>query len=140
MVEPSAVLNKTMDAFNSRDAAALASHYAEDQISLISGQPEPVRGRQGKEEMMGAFFRAFPDLEIKQTFVMESGNHVVCEGIMSGTHNGPLASHEGEVPPTGRKVELKLVFILRLSPEGLVEEDRTYFDNAEFMSQLGLMG
>jgi hypothetical protein len=29
--------------------------------------------------------------------------------------------------------------IFRVSPEGLIEEDRTYYDTADFMKQLGLM-
>jgi steroid delta-isomerase-like uncharacterized protein len=140
VIELKAVSSNVLKAFNDQDAAALANNYAEDQVTICSGVPEPVRGRKAKEEFVGGFFRAFPDLNIELTSVLESGNHVVCEGIMRGTHNGPLVSPEGEIPPTGKNVELRLVYILRISPEGLVEEDRTYFDNAEFLSQLGLMG
>jgi len=134
------VSDKVMNAFNVQDAAALAKNYTEDQVTICSGVPEPVRGRKAKEEFVGGFFRAFPDLSLDLTCVLESGNHVVCEGVMRGTHKGPLVSPEGEIPPTGKNIELKTVYILRISPEGLVEEDRTYFDNADFLSQLGLMG
>ena len=134
------VSDKVLNAFNQQDAAALAMNYAEDQVTICSGVPEPVRGRRAKEEFVGGFFRAFPDLNLDLTCVLESQDHVVCEGIMRGSHKGPLVSPEGEIPPTGKDLELKVVYILRVSSEGLVEEDRTYFDNVDFLSQLGLMG
>jgi len=56
-----------------------------------------------------------------------------------GTNTGPMMSPEGEIPPTGKKVEFKAVWIGRISPEGLIEEDRTYYDTADFMRQLGLL-
>ena len=140
MSDLKAVSERILKAFNEHDAAALAKNYSEDQATICSGMPEPVRGRKAKEEFVGGFFRAFPDLNLDLSSVLESGNHVVCEGVMRGTHTGPLVSPEGEIPPTGKKIELKMVYILRISPEGLVEEDRTYFDNADLLSQLGLMG
>lgn len=45
---------------------------------------------------------------------------------------GPL------MPPTGRKVELPFAFIARMSPGGLIEEDRTDLDTASQAQQLGL--
>jgi predicted ester cyclase len=134
------VSDNVLNAFNQQDAAALAMNYAEDQVTICSGVPEPVRGRRAKEEFVGGFFRAFPDLNLDLSCVLESQDHVVCEGVMRGTHDGPLVSPEGEIPPTGKGIELRIVYILRVSPEGLVEEDRTYFDNVDFLSQLGLMG
>lgn len=44
-----------------------------------------------------------------------TGNHIVFEGFLKGTHTGPLVSPEGEVPPTGRSVEVRIDFIVRVS-------------------------
>ena len=33
---------------------------------------------------------------------------------------------------------MRLVFIGEISPDGLIAEDRTYFDNQDFMRQVGL--
>jgi len=57
---------------------------------------------------------------------------------MKGTHTGPMVSPEGEVPPAGRAADIRMIFVLRVRPDGLIEEDRTYFDEAEFLKQLGL--
>ncbi len=131
--------DKLLTAFNAHDAGALARLYTEDQVTFLSGAPEPVRGRKGKEELVSGFFRAFPDLNMDLALVLVSGNHIVCEGELRGTHTGPLVSHEGEIPPTRRSIKVPLIFILRAAPDGLIEEDRTYFDNATFLGQLGLM-
>jgi steroid delta-isomerase-like uncharacterized protein len=124
--------------FNGHDAERLASLYTNDQVTVLPGVPEPVRGRKNKEEMVAGYFRAFPDLTLEIPLVLVSGNHVVCAGHMAGTNTGPLVSPEGEMPPTGRRVNIRMAFILRVRPDGQIEEDQTYFDEAEFLKQLGL--
>jgi steroid delta-isomerase-like uncharacterized protein len=130
------IADKLIEVFNAHDAAALAQLYSEDQVTFCSGVPEPVRGRKAKEEFVGGFFTAFPDLKIEPTSILFADSNIIFEVIMRGTNDGLL---EGEIPPTGRSVELKMIFVTRVNDEGLVEEDRTYYDTAEFMKQLGLM-
>jgi steroid delta-isomerase-like uncharacterized protein len=130
------IADNLIEVFNAHDAAALAQLYSEDQVTICSGVPEPVKGRKAKEEFVGGFFTAFPDLKIGPTSILFADNHIIFEVIMKGTNDGLL---EGEIPPTGRRVELKMIFVTRVNDEGLVEEDRTYYDTAEFMKQLGLM-
>ena len=45
---------------------------------------------------------------------------------------------EGEIAPTGRKIEFRLAFFAKMNAEGLIQEDRTYYDTASMMGQLGL--
>lgn len=133
------IADKLIEVFNSNDATALAQLYTEDQVTICSGVPEPVRGRKAKEEFVGGFFRAFPGMNMEPTSILFSENHIVFEVVMRGTNNGPLVSPEGGIPPTGRSIELNMIFVTRVSAEGLIEEDRTYYDTAEFMRQLGLI-
>ncbi len=136
-------LKKVADNFlktaNSRDAAAIAKLYTEDAIYIVSGEPEPIRGRKAIEENQAALFRALPDFKVEFPLILFSGDYIIFEGVSRGTFTGPLASPEGDIPPTGRSVVLKFVFIAKVTQEGLVEEDRTYFDTADFMRQLGLL-
>ncbi len=124
-------------AYKSGDATAIANLYAEDAIVIESGDPEPVRGRKAIEEKIAGFLRAFPDYEIEFLTILISGDHIVFEQLIRGTNTGPSLSPEGEIPPTGKKVEFKALWIARISPDGLIEEDRTYLDNASIMKQLG---
>lgn len=131
------VADNIVKAYKSVDAIAMANLYAEDAIIIEVG--EVIRGRKAIQEHMEAMFRAFPDLEIEFLTVLPSGNHIVFEMAVRGTNKGPMMSREGEIPPTGKKVDFKAVWIGRISPEGLIEEDRTYYDTADFMRQLGLI-
>lgn len=105
---------------------------------MVPGEPEPLRGRQAIEDNYNVFFRAFPDMEVEFTLVMVSGDHIMAEGVTRGTHTGPLATSEGDIQPTNRKIELQFAFIFKVTPEGLIAEDRTYYDSASFMNQLRL--
>ncbi len=132
------VADNYLKAVNSRDAAAVAKLYTEDAIMIMPGEPEPIQGRKAIEENQVALFRAMPDFKVEFTLILISGDHITFEGVGRGTFTGPFASPEGEIPPTGRSVALKFVFIAKVTKEGLIEEDRTYFDTAEKMRQLGL--
>jgi len=124
---------------SSGDAEAVGKLYAEDAVMIMSGEPEPIKGRAAIVKNQEAFYRAMPDFKVEFTSILFSGNHIVFEGISRGTHTGPLPIPGGEIPPTGKKVEIKFAFIARVNADGLIEEDRTYYDTAEMMKQLGLM-
>ena len=126
-------------AWDNQDMAALVQLYAEDATMIMPGEPEPIRGRKAIEKNQADFLRAMPDFSIEFTLILISGNHIVFEGVSRGTFTGPLVSPEGDIPPTGRSVKIKFAFIAKVNADGLIEEDRTYYDTAEFMKQLGLM-
>jgi uncharacterized protein (TIGR02246 family) len=139
--QPDIDLNKVADkivkAYTSVDPVAMANLYAEDAVVFEAG--EVIRGRKAIQESMASMFKAFPDFKIEFLTVIPSGNHIAFEMLARGTNTGPMMMPEGEIPPTGKKVEFKVIWIGRISPEGLIEEDRTYYDTANFMKQLGLM-
>ena len=126
-------------AWDNQDMAALVQLYAEDAVMFMPGEAEPIQGREAIEKNQVAFLRAMPDMTIKFTTILIQGNHIAFEGIFMGTFTGPLASPEGDIPPTGRSVKAGFAFIARVNADGLIEEDRTYFDNLDFMKQLGLI-
>ena len=126
-------------AWDDKDMNALVQHYAEDAVMFMPGEPEPIKGREAIAKNQTAFLRAMPDFNLSFSLVLASGNHAVFEGVARGTFTGPLASPEGDIPPTGKKVGLGFVFIGRVNADGLIEEDRTYFDTADFMRQLGVI-
>jgi steroid delta-isomerase-like uncharacterized protein len=130
---------KVQEAIDSKDMAAFAQLYAEDATFIASGEPEPIQGREAIERSVSAILRAMPDFRAKFTPIVISGNYIVFEVVSQGTFTGPLASPEGDIPPTGKSVIYKVAFIAKVNADGLIEEDRTYYDTAEFMRQLGLV-
>ena len=133
------LVEKLQKAWDDLDMNALVQNYAEDAVMYMPGEPEPVRGRQAIAKNQEAFLRAMPDFKLKLTLVLIEGNHIAFEGVVKGTFTGPLITPEGEIPPTGRSAKLGFVFISRVNDDGLIEEDRTYYDNLDFMKQLGVI-
>jgi len=132
------LMDQLLQTMNSHDAAATALLYAEDATYMLAGEPEPLRGRNAIEEYYAGFFTGFPDIEVEVTLVMASGENIMVEGVIRGTHTGPFPTPEGDIPATGRKMELGFAGVLKVKPDGLIADDRTYFDSAVMMSQLGL--
>jgi steroid delta-isomerase-like uncharacterized protein len=138
-VDLQAIANKLLEAFNNQDAEAYAKLYTEDQITIVPTTSVPVQGREAKEEMLAGVFQAFPDLVIEHTLILYSDDYIVVEGVMKGTHTGPFESPGRTLPPTGNNIEIRNVFILKVTPEGFIAQDNTYFDTFSYMRQLGLL-
>jgi len=135
-----AIAERFREAFTVRhDAKAVAQIFSEDALLQDPSLPEPVRGRKAIEEWFGAMLRAFPDITGETTSVFGTGDSFAWEWVMRGTHTGPLAGPQGEIPPTGRRAEVRGCDVCRLDARGLIVEDRSYWDSASMMQQLGLM-
>lgn len=81
---------------------------------------------------------AFPDLEIVIVRQLESSNAVTTEMRFTGTQTGPLATPQGTLPPSGRKVDLPGCAIHDVE-DGRITRHTGYYDQLLFMTQLGLM-
>lgn len=132
------VVKRIQEAMDNHDPIAIAQCYSEDATMIMPGEPEPVRGREAIAKNQEAFFRAMPDFSVEFTSLI-SGNHIVFEGAAEGTFTGPMTTPAGDIPPTGKHGAFKFVFIAKINADGLIEEDRTYYDTADFMKQLGIM-
>ena len=130
------LLNQILKTYENHDAEAAAALYETDAVYHM--YPEVYHGRDAVRDSMSAWFKAFPDTRWELQNLMSSGDTFVAEGMFKGTHDGPLAMGESEVPATGKAVEIPCCFIGRVSPNGLIAEDRTYLNAAIMMEQLGL--
>ena len=129
-----------VDAVASRDPARWAAMFTEDATYAYPDVPTPLQGREALEALAATFFTAFPDMVLEIRSVVEQGSVVVLEGATRGTFTGPMATADGEVPPTGRSYKAPLVTVCELSDEGLITAAREYYDTAAFAAQLGLAG
>lgn len=133
------VADKIIKTMNSSDPVAIANLYAPDAVIIQADLSSPMHGREALLEYNKAMYKAIPDFKANLTVVAYSTDTIVFEIDAVGTFTAPLATPDGEIPPTGNKVILKGAFIAKISPEGLVAEDRSYFDNLAFMKQLGVI-
>jgi steroid delta-isomerase-like uncharacterized protein len=139
-MDPRELFDRTIAAFNAHDAAAFASNYSEEAHVFDPQYPEPMTGRVSIENDVAAFFVAFPDVHSKVTNVMVDGATVAGEALVTGTHQGPLVTPDGDIPATGRRATTRFASFGTVGPDGTWVEERRYYDLAGMMAQLGLIG
>lgn len=125
-------------AMNARDWSAWDDLHAENVVLHSPDSPGPTEGRANVQAWYKAFTDGFPDLDVKQLRLFASGDWVVGEYSVTGTHTGPLPGPEGEIAPTNNKVTMGSATVYRVEG-GKVAEIHEYFDQMSFLGQLGLM-
>jgi steroid delta-isomerase-like uncharacterized protein len=125
------------EAFNAQDPAAREVIEAPDVEAVLPGGMT-LRGHDEVMQLVRAFWEALPDARITVDERLAAGGVVVSEGSLVGTHAGTFRTPDGEIPATGRPVTLRYAAIKRFRDDRLVSE-HLYFDQLEFLQQLGAM-
>lgn len=106
---------------------------AEDFVNL-SAPPGMASDREGGKMFLGGFLSAFPDSRVTIDDMIAEGDRVATKKTFTGTH-----SAEGiGIPPTGNRVTIQYVDILRLR-DGRIVEHWLSMDQLSFMQQLGVI-
>ena len=132
--EITAFFARRHDAWNRRDAGALAADYAESGIvesPLAGGR---ASGREAIERLYATYFVAFPDLKLEQDQLLIDGDSAALVGRVSGTDTGGFMG----MPPSGRRVSVPVVFIYQLGDGRIMHEHRIY-DFTGMLVQVGLL-
>jgi len=119
------------------DGPAVAATLADDAIVHVPGAT--LNGPQQFGGWMQAFFDAFPDITHEHAPFEESGDTCTTVVTVRGTHTEPLVSPQGTIPATGKPIVLEARNEMRTA-DGKIVELTIDFDQAAFMSQLGLGG
>jgi len=138
-VSPEGVVRRFVDElWNLRRLEVTDEIIAADCVThqLKSGLPQTGE-RRGPAEIRAhirEWLDAFPDMQyrIEQMFV--SGDRVISELVVEGTHRGEWLG----LPPTGRHVAIRLMTIHRIA-NGKIAEDWVILESAGFLGQLGLV-
>lgn len=137
MGEAREVMDRLTEAAFKKDLEALKALYAPDAVAETPDSGT-IRGRDEIAAYLGEFFEAFPDASYESVHEHESGATAIDEGYLVGTHTGPLTGPTGEtIEGTGKSVRMRACDIATVEG-GLVTSHRFYFDNMDFLEQLGL--
>jgi ketosteroid isomerase-like protein len=121
-----------------KDLTAVAACYRDDAVAITPDRGQ-ITGRDGIVEYLGQFIEAFPDAQYEYLAKHESGNVAIDEGYFVGTNTGPLQTPGGEsIPATGKQVRVRDCDVV-VAEGGLIREHRFYWDQMEFLGQLGLL-
>jgi ketosteroid isomerase-like protein len=96
----------------------------------------------GRDELRGwlePFVRGFSSYRHDLSRVVEVDGMVWAEGTFNGVNDGPLVMPDGEMPATGRPVTFRFGMSVAMDESGDAAEVNIYFDQLEFLGQLGLV-
>ncbi|HYI18103.1 MAG TPA: ester cyclase [Solirubrobacteraceae bacterium] len=134
MADARDVILRHIAAVNNRDSAA--DPWAADAEMVAPGGG--ASGRDGVIGFVGVFQEAFPNLRLELKHLLSNGPAAAAEGTLAGTHDGVLHTPNGDIPPTGRAVELRWAAVYATEGETLKSE-HLFFDQMELLGQLGLL-
>jgi steroid delta-isomerase-like uncharacterized protein len=111
---------------------AIERFFASDCMAHLPGSDSPV-SRDGFKAFVGMLYTAFPDL--RHTIVEQVAENDKVANVVraDGAHKGVFLN----VPPTGKVVVIKDIFIVRIM-EGKVVELWAQFDILGLLQQLGV--
>lgn len=132
------VIREIYESLAARDFEAASERMTRSVLVLNVATGDVYSGRAGFLEFVRGWATALPDVRFSLVNIGGSGDKLVVEYEMVGTHTGPLLTPGGHVPPTGMEVHLRFCDVLELS-DGMVAHVRSYFDSATLLRQLGVL-
>ena len=127
-----ATMRRLYGSINAGDVDAFDEVLAEDFVEHEE-TPGLAPTRDGVKAFFSMYIAAFPDLRMEPEDVLVSGDKVVARVRATGTHQGEFL----DMPPTGKRVDVQLIDIIRFGEDGLAREHWGVFDTMAMMQQLG---
>tara|TARA_B110000003_G_scaffold196461_2_gene195143 strand:- start:1362 stop:1793 length:432 start_codon:yes stop_codon:yes gene_type:complete len=110
----------------------VADYYAED-FQADYPTTDWGEGLEGVRNLAKEVRIGLPDYREEIKLLLDSGDYIIVELLIHGTHTGPL----GNMPPTGKAVSFRDVTILKLR-NGKIIEQRGLSDHLSLFQQLGV--
>ncbi|PIR25274.1 MAG: carboxymethylenebutenolidase [Deltaproteobacteria bacterium CG_4_10_14_0_2_um_filter_43_8] len=139
---------KMLDLFDNHVNAELAGDL-ETTMATMTDNPHLINvavlmGGSGKEGvrtfyrnyLVGKFFP--PDVEMINVSRTVDDEQIVDEVVIKFTHTTPVDWMLPEVAPTGKRVEVALVVVVKVE-DGKVAHEHIYWDQASVLVQIGLL-
>jgi steroid delta-isomerase-like uncharacterized protein len=130
------VARESILAFNAADWDRTRALHTEGVVADELATQRRTEGIEALIESEQGWKQAFPDASGTVTSAIESGDMAVLEITWTGTQSGPLATWEGELPPSNRRAEVRACQVFRVDGDRIAES-RHYFDLMTLLQQVG---
>lgn len=127
-------MRSVYERINAGDIDAFGDLVAEDFVDHEATPGFPPT-KEGVVEFFRSNLAAFPDLHMEVEDLLTSGDKSVARVRITATHQGDFMG----VPPTGKRVDVELIDIMRFDDAGLVCEHWGVTDMLSLMQQLGVV-
>src|SRR3972149_7340132 len=132
------LINMGTKAINDHDFEALEKLYAADAVAIMPESPEPIKGSKEIAALGRQYLESFPDAHMEDDLVIGQNDWVCMAGSWSGTNTGPLTMPDGTtLSATNKRIKVPMCILFKVK-DGKVVEERDYYDQMSFMTQLGL--
>jgi steroid delta-isomerase-like uncharacterized protein len=129
-----ALVRRFVDEVQSQGNIDLIDEICSPEFVNHSAPPGIPTDREGIKIVTAMFRGAFPDSYFTVEDMMAEGDKVATRKTFHGTHEGEFMG----IPPSGRRVSMGLIDIVRIS-EGRVVEHWSMGDNLGMLRQLGVV-
>jgi len=125
---------------------AWTEHKLGDLLALLApdfvSRSSLSQGRAAGKDMIAKGFemfdRALPNLREEVVRVVVDGDQVACEVVETATFSGPMVLPTSVLAPTNRSYTLPVASFFRIGACGLIVDQRTYWDTADWAQQIGI--
>jgi predicted ester cyclase len=126
------------DVFSNQKWDRLSESHTDD-IVVTWPDGHETKGIAKHIEDLKAMFVYAPDTKIAEHPIrFGSGEWTAVTGVMTGTFSKPMPTPDGKtIPPTGKSFKLTMVTIGHWK-DGKMDHEWLFWDNQEFMRQIGL--
>jgi predicted ester cyclase len=126
---------------SAKDWASFQTCYAPGIVSdfVDSGMP-PVSSWDDIQKLHNLpLATAFPDAKGTVELTLVNGSRAVTIALLTGTQTGPLVGPGGTIPPTGKRIGVRVAHAVEWAPDGkAVVKEQYYQDMGQMLAQLGV--
>ncbi|MGW0910979.1 ester cyclase [Streptomyces sp. NPDC002784] len=133
------VMDRLTEAITTADQKTIGELYAQDAVAITPDGGE-LHGREDIAAYWRQMTEAMPEARFESVHAYEVGDTAIDEGIYTGRNTGPIQLPTGEtLPPTQKEIRIRGVDFATVDDTGHIVDYRLYFDEMEFLDQLGLL-
>jgi predicted ester cyclase len=129
-----AVVGRLHDALNAHDLKAVSA-LADPEIEVIAPTID-AEGRDAFRRMVGMYLDAFPDIRWHVMHQVASGDTVVTEQLVEGTHTGEFTGPGAELGATGNRGLTRVCQVVRVR-HGAMASVHLYWDHLVLLQTMG---
>lgn len=123
--------------YDQADWNGLKNYLASGVTLIVEATGEKFKGPDEVIRFMQTYKEAVPDETLRIQKQTSCEDLVVTEMIVHGTHTGVWRSPMGDIPPTGKTVDVPCLEVTQWK-NGKITDIHQYYDRATVMNQLGI--
>jgi steroid delta-isomerase-like uncharacterized protein len=133
------IIRRAYQLAEAKDVDGFVAAFTEDGTFTDESIEVVYRGPDELGKTVEIYATAFPDMHRQLYEMYSTGDIVVVQLALQGTHLGPLSLPRGTIPPTGKKMDAPCCDVFELS-NGKIKRFDCYPLGSVVLTQLGVIG